>query len=330
MPGKSISTVRAAVVGGGAFGECHMKTYASMPQVELAGLYTLEKPRAEALCGKYGGGVYGSLEEIARDASIDLVTIATPEHLHFETFRVLAEAGKAIYVEKPLATDMTEAANMLKLSRSIIAMCGHCLRFETRVAHVMAQRDQLGALRHMSLKDRRPRSHKVVYGRVHPAFVLLCHEIELANAFAGVPAKRVCALQSHFDPGQVDAISLLVEYTNGTTAVIEGGFLLPTQSSVEENDQIILDYDGGSFSMLMPHTGFTFLGPAGNRFINHHYENTVHGMEFGALRAALDYMVQCVVDKKQPTISTVEDGFNAVRLANAAIESSKAGRWIEL
>ncbi|MCC6424315.1 MAG: Gfo/Idh/MocA family oxidoreductase [Phycisphaerales bacterium] len=321
--------LRAAVVGGGAFGECHLKTYASMPQVQLAGLYTLEADRARDLTQKYGGRAYSSLQELAADPSIDIVSIATPENAHFEAFGLLAKNKKSIYVEKPLATDLAEGRKMVELSQSIIAMCGHCLRFESRLAHIFSQRPQLGRLNHMSFKDRRPRQHKVVYGRVHPAYVLLCHEIELANAFAGVPFKRLCAMESHFSPGQIDGISILIEYPGNLTCLIEGGFYLPNQPAVEENDQITLDFENGSYSLVMPHTGFTFLGPQGNRFINQHYENTVYGMEFGALRAALDYFTHCVRTQSRPTISTIEDGYNAVVVATAAIESAKSGKWIE-
>lgn len=329
MSDSTIRKIKAAVIGGGAFGECHLKTYRSMPQVELAGLYTLEKDRGETLCRTYGGRLYASLQELANDPAIDLVSIATPENAHFESFKALAEKKKAIYVEKPLATSMDEARQMLEMSRGMIAMCGHCLRFESRLAHVFQQREKLGRLYHMSFKDRRPRHQKALYGRVHPAYVLLCHEIELANAFAGAPFKRVCAMESHFSEGQIDGITMLIEYANGVTCMIEGGFFLPAQSAVDENDLISLDFENGSFTIELPNSGFNVLHAEGSRFINQNYEYSVYGMEFGALRAALEYMVNCITQKTQPKISTIEDGYNAVRLAKAAVESAKAGRWIE-
>jgi predicted dehydrogenase len=326
MSESSLKKIRAAVIGGGAFGECHLKTYRSMPQVEVAGLYTLEKDRAEALCRKYGGRRYESLQQLASDPDIDLVSIATPENAHFESFKLLAEKKKAIYVEKPLATSMEEAKQMLDLSRGIIAMCGHCLRFESRLAHVFQQREQLGKLHHMSFKDRRPRSQKALYGRVHPAYVMLCHEIELANAFAGVPFKRVCGMESHFSAGQIDGITMLIEYENGATCMIEGGFYLPSE---DDNDLIALDFEKGTFTIALPHSGFNFVGHEGSKFVNQQYEYSVYGMEFGALRTALEYMTNCITQNTQPKISTIEDGYNAVRLAHSAIESARAGRWIE-
>lgn len=320
--------VRAAVIGGGAFGECHLKTFSSMPNIELAGLYTLERDRGEALCRQHGGKCYPSLEELASDPSIDLVSIATPENTHFEPFKVLAERKKSIYVEKPLATTLAEAREMLALSRSIIAMSGHCLRFESRVAHVLEQQKSLGRVRHMSFRNKRLHSEKEVYGRVHPAYALFCHDIELSNAFARDRFKRVCALETRFSEGQVDGMNILIEYRNGATSSIEGGWYMPTQGALKENDRCSLDFEEGIFEIALPNMGFTFLSSKGYQFFNQQYEFSVYGMEFGALRSAFEYMVQCVQNQTQPEISTIEDGYEAVRLIDAALQSARTGQWV--
>lgn len=321
--------IRAAVVGGGAFGECHLKTYHSMRQVEVAGVYTLERDRGEALCRRYGGTCYQSLDELADDPSVDLVSIATPENAHYEPFKLLAEKNKAVYVEKPLATSLAEAAHMLELSRPIIAMSGHCLRFEPRLAHVFARQDRLGRLRHMSFRDKRTQAEKVVYGRVHPAYCLLCHEIELSNAFARDRFKRVCAMETRFSEGQVDGMNILIEYHNGATASIEGGWLLPAQESLQENDRCTLDFEGGTFEITLPNAGFTFVDSQGYHLINQQYEFNLYGVESGALRSALEFMVRCVETRSRPEISTVQDGYEAVRLVEAALRSASLGQWVD-
>jgi predicted dehydrogenase len=326
---NSKQPIRVAVVGGGAFGECHLKTLCAMPQVEVAGLYTLERERGAALCHRYGGNCYQSLEELASDPTIGLVTIATPENAHFEAFKLLAAKKKAIYVEKPLSISLLEAREMLELSQSIIAMSGHCLRFESRLAHVFAQRSQLGRLRHMSFRDKRMQVDKEKYGRVHPAYVLLCHEIELSNALAQDRFKRVCALETQFSAGQIDGMNILIEYHNGVTSSIEGGWYLPTQDSLVENDRCTLDFEAGTFEILLPNLGFTFLGDKGFQFFNQQYEFSIYGMEFGALRSAFEYMIHCIEKQTQPQISTIQDGYEAVRLAEAALQSAKTGQWIQ-
>ncbi len=325
---STIHPLKAAVVGGGAFGECHLKTWSAMPHVSVVGLYTLEPERGEALCRKYGGKNYDSLDELACDPAIDVVSIATPEDAHLEAFKVLAEANKAVYVEKPLATSLTEAREMLDLSRSIIAMSGHCLRFESRMAQVFSQRDRLGQLRHMSFRNKRRHREKDVYGRVHPAWALLCHEIELSNALAQDPFKRVCALETRFSDGQIDLMNILIEYHNGATSSIEGGWVMPSQESLAENDRCSIDFEHGTFEVAIPSLGFTFLDSHGLQLMNHQYEFSVYGMEFGSLRSAFEYMSQCVQDQVQPDISTIQDGYEAVRLIEAALQSAETGQWV--
>jgi predicted dehydrogenase len=325
---SELKRIRVGVIGGGAFGECHLRTLCAMPDVEVAGLFTLERDRGEELCRRYGGRCFHSLNELTDDDSIDCATIATPENAHFAAFRALAQRGKAIYVEKPISTSLIEAQNMLELASDVLAMSGHCLRFESRLAHVFARQAELGQLRHMSFRNRRLQGDKAIYGRVHPAYVLLCHEIELSNAFAQDRFKRVCALQTHFTEGQIDGMNILIEYHNGVTSSIEGGWYLPTQKSLVENDRCTLDFAAGTYETLLPNAGFTFLSERGNQFLNQQYEFSVYGMEFGALRSALEYWMRCIRQKSAPQISTIRDAYEAVRLVDAAIRSAQSGQWV--
>ena len=124
-------------------------------------------------------------------------------------------------------------------------------------------------------------------------------------------------------------MNILIEYHNGVTSSIEGGWYLPTQESLKENDRCTLDFEGGTFEIALPNLGFTFLSSEGYHFLNQQYEFNVYGMEFGALRSALEYMVRCIESQTQPEISTIQDGYEAVRLVEAALQSAKNGQWIQ-
>lgn len=320
--------IKVAVVGGGAFGEAHLQTFHSMPQVEVGGIYTLEPERGRELCQRYGGRNYESLQALAEDASIALVSIATPEDRHLEPFEVLAKAGKAIYVEKPLATSLPQARAMVELSGSIIAMSGHCLRFEARLAQIFEKLKGV-TKHHLSFRDRRTRHEKETYGRVHPAYCMLCHEIELSNAFAESPFKRVLAMETKFSPGQVDGMSILIEYENGVTSIVEGGWYLPTQKGCIEDDLVSILSAEGVDELSIPHTGYHRLTEQGMDFPNLHYGHAVYGFQYGPLRTALDYMTQCVQQNIKPQISTIQDAYDAVELIEGALRSAQENRWIQ-
>ena len=320
-------TWKAAVVGGGAFGEAHLRTYRSMPQVEVGGIYTIDAERGAALCGTYGGRSYESLDALANDATIDIVSIVTPEDRHLEAFRVLAGAGKAVYVEKPLATSLSEAREIAVLSRGIVAMSGHCLRFEQRLAGIF---DELRGvpLHHLSFRNLRTRQEKATYGRVHPAHAMLCHEVELSNAFAASPFQRVLGMETRFSEGQVDGMTILIEYENGLTSTVEGGWYLPAQRSCIENDLISIRSARGVDEVTIPQLGCYRVTAGGMEVPNTFYGHSVYGVEYGPLRAALDYFVRCLADGAEPAVSTVADGFAAVELIEGALISAREGRLV--
>lgn len=319
--------IKTAVIGGGAFGEEHLRTFASMPQIEIGGVYTLDQTRGAELAQHYGGRNYASLEELANDSSLDLVSIVTPEHSHLEPFEVLSQTGKAIYVEKPLATSLDEAREMLELSQSLIAMSGHCLRFEARLASIFARLDGV-PIYHFSSRNRRTRIEKETYGRVHPAYALLCHEIELSNAFAKSTFARVMALETQYSAGQIDGMNILIEYENGMTSSVEGGWYLPAQSNCVENDFVTVVSAKGIDEVSIPHLGHYHLDENGLRTPNVHYGYSVYGQEYGPLRTAFDYMTHCIQENKKPQISTIEDAYNAVEVIAAALQSAAEKRWV--
>ncbi len=315
------------MVGGGAFGEAHLRTYRSMPQIEVGGVYTIDPERGAALCGVYGGRRYESLEALANDPAIDLVSIVTPEDRHLEAFRVLAAAGKAVYVEKPLATSLAEAREISVLSRGITAMSGHCLRFEQRLAGILEELREV-TLHHLSFRNLRTRHEKATYGRVHPAHAMLCHEVELSNAFAASPFRRVLGMETRFSEGQVDGMTILIEYASGLTSTVEGGWYLPAQSSCTENDLISIRSARGVDEVVIPQLGFYRVTAGGMEVPNSFYGHAVYGTEYGPLRAALDYFVHCLAGGVQPAISTMADGFAAVELIEGALLSAREGRWV--
>jgi UDP-N-acetylglucosamine 3-dehydrogenase len=327
MMKTTVEKIRAAVIGGGAFGETHLRTFKGMPQIDVAGVYTLEASRGEALATVYGGKSYRDLSELVDDASVDLVMIATPENHHLEPFTRMIDAGKAVYVEKPLATSLEEARKMLEGARKGIAMSGHCLRFEQRLAAVFAR--LTGVKRHhLSFRNRRTRLEKETYGRVHPAYSMLCHELDLSNAFAESPFLRVMAMETKYSEGQVDGMTILIEYENGVTSSVEGGWYLPRQDGCIEDDFVSIVSAAGVDELKIPHQGYVHIGPKGVEIPNLFYGNTVYGVEYGPLRAAFDYMVQCILTQTQPTISTIADAYAAVELVGAALLSARESRWV--
>lgn len=90
------------VIGLGV-GEQHARTFAALEGCELRWLFDLDPEQASAVRERLGAGeIAGSYEDILQDGAVDIVSIATFDHLHFDQVKAAFEAGKHVFVEKPL------------------------------------------------------------------------------------------------------------------------------------------------------------------------------------------------------------------------------------
>jgi predicted dehydrogenase len=108
--------VKAAVIGVGLIGEQHAETYHEYPRSELAIVQDINADRAKTVADRYGCRATTSLDDVAA-SDAQVVSVATPDHLHFEATMRMLEAGKHVVVEKPLATTTREAREIVSLAR---------------------------------------------------------------------------------------------------------------------------------------------------------------------------------------------------------------------
>lgn len=100
--------IGVAVLGLGV-GEQHAKAYIATGHCKLCWLYDLDPQKARTLIDKFGtGAVATSLEEILQDPEVQVISIASYDDAHFEQAVAALEAGKHIFVEKPLCRTSAE------------------------------------------------------------------------------------------------------------------------------------------------------------------------------------------------------------------------------
>lgn len=115
--------INIALIGGGFMGKAHSMAYAAMPMffwpaparpVKKA-IVDVTEDLARTAAERYSWEKHTTRwQEVVNDPEIDVVDIATPNHLHAEIAIAAAEAGKHIICEKPLAPSTAEAKRMLE------------------------------------------------------------------------------------------------------------------------------------------------------------------------------------------------------------------------
>ena len=116
--------MKVCIIGCGMVSHAYCGTIAREPGLELTALASRTMASAQAQASRYGGRAT-SVEALLADPTIELVVVLAPPQLHYPLGRAVLEAGKHLYLEKPLATSLADAADLLALAeaRKLLVGC---------------------------------------------------------------------------------------------------------------------------------------------------------------------------------------------------------------
>ncbi len=120
--------MRIVFAGCGFVADHYARTLPLHPELEVAGVFDLDRGRARRFAEQHGLSIYGSFAEALDDASVDTVLNLTSPGAHDEVTRACLEAGKHVYSEKPLALDPSRAGDLVALAeaRGLALSCAPC------------------------------------------------------------------------------------------------------------------------------------------------------------------------------------------------------------
>jgi predicted dehydrogenase len=136
--------IKTAIFGTGFIGRVHLDAVRRLESVEVAAIADTNIDVARRLCA--GFAIPTATEDyraILRDAAIDAVHICTPNAQHFQMAKEALEAGKHVACEKPLATTVEEAEELVALAaRTGLRNCVcHNLRYYPMVQQMRRMRE---------------------------------------------------------------------------------------------------------------------------------------------------------------------------------------------
>src|SRR6201987_4431383 len=134
--------IRTAVFGTGFMGRVHLEAIRRIEFVDVAAIAGRNAAAAEKLGAAFGVSPMEA-EAILKDPSIDAVHISTPNAQHSPMTKAALLAGKHVLCEKPLATTVEEAKELVDLAKKQKlrgAVC-HNLRFYPMVQQMRSMRE---------------------------------------------------------------------------------------------------------------------------------------------------------------------------------------------
>jgi len=205
--------IRAGVVGVGALGQHHARVWASMPGASLAGVFDVDRTRAEAVAARHGCPAVPHLRALLE--AVDAVSVAVPTVDHHRVARVFLEAGKAVLVEKPMTVTVAEADDLIAVAAShgAVLQVGHIERFNPAV----------DVLREVAREPRFIEVHRLgVFSPrsldVDVVLDLMIHDLDIVLALDGSRCEQLDAVGVAVLTPRVDIANARLRFASGLIA----------------------------------------------------------------------------------------------------------------
>lgn len=203
-------TVRVGVVGVGAMGRHHARLYAEAPDCRLVGVHDTDAARAEAVAMAHEVDAVASLQGLLEQ--VDAVSVAVPTPVHHPVGLVCLEAGCDVLVEKPLASDLKQADELVAAADAAgrVLLVGHVERYNPAVEALVDRVDRPGFIEVDRLGSFVARSLET-----DVILDLMIHDIDVVGSFVGGPIREIRAVGVPILSEELDIANARIEYRRG-------------------------------------------------------------------------------------------------------------------
>ncbi|MDY0336533.1 MAG: Gfo/Idh/MocA family oxidoreductase [Candidatus Cloacimonadaceae bacterium] len=205
--------MKIGVVGVGHLGQHHARKFQSMQNACLVGIYDKDTKRAKEIAEKLDTRSFPTYEALLN--ACDAIDIAATTSAHYELAKPALQAGKHIFLEKPITSELWQAQELLTLAeaQNLKIQVGHIERFNPVILQVENEiKDPL-----FIESTRISTFHK--RGTDVPVVLdVMIHDIDLILSFINSPIKTIHASGIGLFTKSIDIANARLEFENGAIA----------------------------------------------------------------------------------------------------------------
>ena len=220
---------KIAVIGMGMWGKNIVRNFYNLNVLDI--VCDLDDDSLKTVQEQFTGvRVTKDFNEIINDNSITAVAVVTPSHTHFKIVKAMLEAGKNVYVEKPISTVAEEAKVLTELAekKGLVLMVGHLLLYHPAVNRLkmLIEEGALGELVYAQSDRLNVNYHK---NDRSVMWDLAPHDVSMiAYATGKDPVKVISAVGCSSDKNDImDITHITVEFEGGMVAQISDSWITP-------------------------------------------------------------------------------------------------------
>jgi len=332
--------IGVAVVGAGHWGPHLIRNFHDRSTSEVRVVVDLSEHRRGEVSARYPEIITTDDLASALDLpGVDAVVVATPTSTHHRVARAALQRGKHVFVEKPLATSVSDAEQLCELAAQagVTLMVGHVFVYNSAVrkAKEFISSSDFGGVYYIAMTRT---NLGPIRTDVNAAWDLAAHDISIVNWWLDAEARSAAALGSSWiNPGLEDAVFATLRYPSDVLVNLHASWLNPRKERsitvVGERKMLVVDdmnlseplrvYDKGvTDDRVVPGYEETFVS----------FRASIREGDISIPRVALaeplkaecEHFVDCIREGKQP-LTGGRDGLAVIRALEAIDRSVKNG-----
>lgn len=322
----TLGKLKIAVIGAGHLGKEHARIYSEIPEVNLVGIVDINKDTGEAVARRCNTKYYSSFKEILN--KVNAASVVVPTRFHYEITRELLKNGIHVLVEKPMTGTVSEAEDLIKLSKetSTILQPGYIERFNPAIEAIQKLDVSLKFIECHRLSPFTFRS-----ADIGVVLDLMIHDIDIILYLSKSKVKKIDAVGVSVISDKEDIANARIQFENGCVANITASRVsfepMRKIRLFSENSYISLDYHKQEAiiykkspeltpkSIITENTDVSTIKDLKNFVFGDLLKiERIKMNNQEPLRKELESFISCVNNGKQPVVSG-EDGINAIKAA---------------
>ncbi|RJS84010.1 gfo/Idh/MocA family oxidoreductase [Candidatus Bathyarchaeota archaeon] len=311
--------LRVAVIGAGFWGRNHLRVLKDLPEADLVAVCDVNRERVDSASRRYGIRSYVNSDDLYRKEDVDAVTICVwSAELYSESIKAL-NAGKHIFVEKPMASQSKEAEEILETAKSqnLYLTVGFIERFNPAVRRLKKAIDDGKIGEPVSATGKRVSKWPERLGDIGVVKDTAIHDIDLMRFIFNEDPITVYARAGRLRHRRFeDYVQVMLTFPDGKSAFLEANWLTPykVRQLIVTGSEAIITVDYITQEIKIDTSNQTLIP-------RYRWEEP--------LKMELKHFVDSVLNNDSFLVTGM-DGVKALKIAEAILESAEKNKLLEL
>ena len=321
--------IRLGVVGCGYWGPNLIRNLHQLADCQLKVICDVSEARLRHMARLYPGlATTTDFDELLNDAELDAIVVATPARFHYQMGKAALEAGKHLFVEKPMARTSAEARELNAIAKrgGLVVMVGHTFLFSPAVRRMkeIVDSGDVGEILYVAAR----RLNLGLFQKdINVAWDLAPHDISIIlHLLEEQPLSVSCTGSSHVNRNIEDVTMMYLAFRKNRCAFVHNSWLDPKkvrQMTVVGSRRMIVYDDTEPLEKIKVYDARVEVPPHYDTFAeftySYHYGDAYipYIKQDEPLKLECQHFVDCIRDGSVP-LTDGRLGLEVVRILEAA------------